>query len=869
MIKKVLIVDDNSTNLYMLETLLKGYGFEVTSAENGKDALNKARLNPPDLIVTDILMPVMDGYALCREWKSDDTLKHIPLVFYTATYIESKDEEFALSLGADLFIIKPQEPDIFMNMLKDVLEEKYTARQAVTKPLGEEMESFRRHNEILFKKLEKKMSDLEIANQKLRISEEKYRLSFQNATDVIYTIDNDLNVLNVSPSVERILGYKPQDFIGRPVSDLGYILTPESFEQMIGDIGLILKGEVIPATIYRFITKDGTIKYGEVSGSPITREGKIIGIISVARDITERKQAEENVTKSEKKYRELYDFLPIPVYEMDLEANIISANRAIYETFRGAEEDLKKGFKIWQILSPEDIDKSNKNVQRLLKGQQIEGTEYTLMRLDGSVFPAIVISSVIYSDGKPVGLRGAIIDITERKRAEEALRFSNVILSTQQETTHDGILVVDPEGKIISYNQRFTDMWGIPSYVLETQSDELAIQSILGKLADPKQFLAEVRRLYDNINATSDDEIPLVDGRLFDRHSAPMIGKDGKHYGRVWYFRDITERKRAEDSLRKSEARFRSYFELPLVGIAITSPEKGWLEVNDRLSDILGYSIQELKDMNWSELTHPDDLDADVRQFNRILAGEIDSYVMDKRFIRKNGDVIWTNLAAGCVRKRDGAVDYFVAVLEDITARKESVERIRRALGATVSAIAVTVETRDPYTAGHQRRVSDLARAIATEMNLPTDKIDGIRTAAVIHDIGKISVPAEILTKPTKLTDLEFGIIKTHAQSGYDILKDIEFPWPIARMVLEHHERMNGSGYPNRLLAEETLLESRILSVADVVESMASHRPYRASLGIDAALKEIEKNKGTLFDANVVDACLRIFRENRYQLKQT
>jgi PAS domain S-box-containing protein len=160
-------------------------------------------------------------------------------------------------------------------------------------PLGEEMEFFRRHNEILFKKLEKKMSDLEIANQKSRISEERYRLSFENATDVSYTIDNDLNVLNVSPSVERILGYKPQDFIGHPVSDLGYILTQESFEQIIADISLVLKGEIIPAAIYRFIAKDGTIKYGEVSGSPVMREGKIIGIISIARDITDRKQAED------------------------------------------------------------------------------------------------------------------------------------------------------------------------------------------------------------------------------------------------------------------------------------------------------------------------------------------------------------------------------------------------------------------------------------------------------------------------------------------------------------------------------------------------------------------------------------------------
>ena len=154
-------------------------------------------------------------------------------------------------------------------------------------------------------------------------------------------------------------------------------------------------------------------------------------------------------------------------------------------------------------------------------------------------------------------------------------------------------------------------------------------------------------------------------------------------------------------------------------------------------------------------------------------------------------------------------------------------------------------------------------------MNLPTDQIDGIRMAGTIHDLGKISVPAEILSKPSELTDLEFGIIKTHAQSGYDILKDVEFPWPIARMVLEHHERVDGSGYPKGLVAEETLLESRIMAVADVVESMASHRPYRPAFGIDLALNEIENNKGTLYDTGVVDACLRIFKENGYQLKGT
>jgi len=223
-------------------------------------------------------------------------------------------------------------------------------------------------------------------------------------------------------------------------------------------------------------------------------------------------------------------------------------------------------------------------------------------------------------------------------------------------------------------------------------------------------------------------------------------------------------------------------------------------------------------------------------------------------------------MAAGCVRKKDGAVDYFVVLLEDITERKESVNRLRKSLGATIQAMAVTVEARDPYTAGHQHRVADLARSIAAELGLPADQIDGIGMAATIHDLGKISVPAELLSMPRKLTDIEFSLIKTHSRSGYDILKDIEFPWPIARIILEHHERMNGSGYPQGLRGDNILIESRIISVADVVESMASHRPYRASLGIDAALEEIGKYSGILYDDNVVDACLRLFRDKGFQL---
>ena len=176
------------------------------------------------------------------------------------------------------------------------------------------------------------------------------------------------------------------------------------------------------------------------------------------------------------------------------------------------------------------------------------------------------------------------------------------------------------------------------------------------------------------------------------------------------------------------------------------------------------------------------------------------------------------------------------------------------------------VESRDPYTAGHQIRSANLARNIATEMGLSLEKIEGIRIAGTIHDIGKLSIPAEILSKPTKLSEIEFSLIKEHARRGFEMLKNVESPWPLAEIVYQHHERMDGSGYPRNLKGEEILIEARILTVADVVEAMASHRPYRPGLGIDAAIEEISKERGILYDPEVVDACVKLFQEKRHSL---
>jgi len=226
------------------------------------------------------------------------------------------------------------------------------------------------------------------------------------------------------------------------------------------------------------------------------------------------------------------------------------------------------------------------------------------------------------------------------------------------------------------------------------------------------------------------------------------------------------------------------------------------------------------------------------------------------------------------LKNPEGEVIGIVGAIRDITERKKSEEKLQKSyeslkktLNDAINTMVKIVELRDPYTAGHQQKVADLATAIAGEMKFDDTQIDQLRTAAVIHDIGKIYVPSDILSKPGKLTAIELSLIRTHAQNGYDIVQGMDFPGAVAETILQHHERLDGSGYPNGLKAEDTLMKAKILAVADVVEAMSSHRPYRAALGIDKALEEISKNRGKIYDPDVVDACLELFNCGRFQFK--
>jgi PAS domain S-box-containing protein len=361
-------------------------------------------------------------------------------------------------------------------------------------------------------------------------------------------------------------------------------------------------------------------------------------------------------------------------------------------------------------------------------------------------------------------------------------------------------------------------------------------------------------------------QITRKDGAKRHIEGSLSLKKDlsGKSTGFRVIARDITERRQAEE-------KFHKIFMTTPDCIAITRMKDGLIiDVNMGFEEITGWKRSHAigrttYDINlWNDTADRDFTINELTSGRDILHNEF-------KFRRSDGTV-----RAGIYSARSINInneECLIFILQDITERRRVYEELNRTLdilrkgiSTTIQVMISAIEMRDPYTAGHQKKSADVARAIATEMGFASERIDGIRMAGTIHDIGKLSIPAEILSKPTKLTDIEYSLIKEHSISGYEMLKDIESPWPLAEIVYQHHERMDGTGYPRKLKGDEIIMEARIIAVADVVEAMASHRPYRASLGIEAALEEIEKNKGILYDDVVVDACLRLFRHKGFHL---
>jgi PAS domain S-box-containing protein len=330
-------------------------------------------------------------------------------------------------------------------------------------------------------------------------------------------------------------------------------------------------------------------------------------------------------------------------------------------------------------------------------------------------------------------------------------------------------------------------------------------------------------------------------------------------------------RKKAEQALLESEAKFRALVESTSDWIWEVDEHGKYTYSSPQVYDLLGYSADEVLGKSPLDFMTAEEARKYSEQISTIAAQRQHFHLLENANLHKDGGEVFLEASGTPMLDSKGNLKGYRGINRDITERKEAekerratAEKLEKTLLQTIEAVAATLEARDPYTAGHQRRVAALARAIATEMGLSKSKISGIYLAALIHDLGKISVPAEILNKPGKLNDVEFELIKNHSQTGFDIIKDIVFPSPIAQMVLQHHERLDGSGYPQHLKGNQLLIESKILAVADVVEAMTSYRPYRPGLGLEAAMREIGENRGVIYDAKVVDTCLDLFRENKF-----
>ncbi len=583
-------------------------------------------------------------------------------------------------------------------------------------------------------------------NEELRKSEEKYRLIAENTADLIAVVDMNLRFTYISPSIMRTHGFTVEEAMNMT---LNQFMPPESLQFLLTlfeeEMKLEASGTADPGRIrileFEEYKKDGSIIWLESSiSAQRDKENKPIGILTVNRDITDRKKAEKELINSEEKFRTLAESSAFAIM-MHRGDHWIYANRAAEEISGYTEAELCS-MHFWDIAHPDYKD--------LIK-------ERGFSRQQGKALPRAYEFKIIAKDG------------TEKW--------------------------VSLSGNPIRYEDKPTAL----------------------------------------ISVT-----------------------------------DITERKITEAALKESEIKYRRIFE-SFEDVYYQTDENGIIRVlSPSVYRLTGWSPDELIGKPASDIyVRPDDREKLLAELSK------NGFLRDYEVLmkKKDGTQTYESLTANVLTDPDGRPCGIAGTLRDITERKQAekerqqnFERMRKALRATVQSISLTVEMKDPYTSGHQQRVADLARAIAAEMGLSTDRQEFIHTASAIHDIGKISIPSAILSKPTNLNDLEFRLIKTHCQSGYDILKDIEFPWPVAEVVLQHHERMNGSGYPQGLKGDDILLEARILAIADVVEAIAFHRPYRPSLGTTFALEEISQNKGILYDADAVDACLILFLEKSYTL---
>ena len=466
--------------------------------------------------------------------------------------------------------------------------------------------------------------------------------------------------------------------------------------------------------------------------------------------------------------------------------------------------------------------------------------------------------------------KGSFKNFTERKQAEKALAESEEKYRTVFKNTGTATVIIKENMTISLANTRFETLSGYTKEEIENKMKwtDFVIPEDLEKM---KKY--HIARRKAGEKAPTEYEFRLIDKKGNIRDIFLKIGMIPNTKKSIASLMDTTERKKAEQNIKSAKDELQMIMDSVPAIIFYKDTEGRIIRANKAMADSLKIPIKDIVGKTTEEL-FPKEQAEKMRKDDKevIISGK------PKRDIIESYDTPegarWSLTDKIPYRDKKGKITGVISLSKDITVQrkseeelKQSYQRLKKTLDASIDTMSRMIEAKDPYTSGHQHRVCQLAVSLARELGLSPDKIEGIRIASLIHDIGKIGLPTEILSKPGKLYDIEFSLIKDHSRIGYDILKAIDFSYPVANIVLQHHERLDGSGYPNNLKGDKILLEAKIIGIADVVEAMSSFRPYRPAKGIDAALEEITQNRGILYDPEVVDVCLKLFQEKGFKFK--
>ncbi len=666
---------------------------------------------------------------------------------------------------------------------------------------------------------------------------------------ILWDDTEDWSVEFVSANMDRF-GYTTEDFIRGDIC-FDDLIAAEDRERICAEIkAASCAGMDEWQQDYRLVTADGELRWVS-NRTSIRRDdnGAITHYESIVLDTTEIRVSQIELERFQRMIASAEDLLAL----VDQDYRYVSVNRRYAEAFDRSEKQVI-GMQVSEVVGDSLFrDFIKAKLDQCLAGESVRYQEWHALPSKGRRF-----LDVSYSPScEPVAaVVVAARDITELHTTHLALRGSEERYRTVVESVRDSIIVFQDD-KQVYCNRRASKLTGL-------SLEELANTDVLS-LVHPEDA-ESLKALCQQVMA-GEVSHSKFHARLFHKSGA-VRWTDGIATGPIAWnggqagllvLQDLTDKRAAEEALRNSEYQFNQSFNVTAMPSCIVDISTGMTcDVNDRFVSLFGYSRKVLRGGNFLQKN----LAVSNQESDKLIAtlrdkGSVRDYPL---LMRRKGGELLSLLVSACRIHGDCDDRFLVSFLDTSELRLEE-QKLFDSLVQTVHAIARLLEHRDPYTSGHMSRVAELTVAIAQRLGLSTTRIEGLRFAAEIHDVGKIYVPAEILNRPGHISEVELEMIKTHTQVGYEIVKDIDFPWPIANVIHQHHERLDGSGYPRGLRGEEICEEAQILAVADTVEAMSSHRPYRSALPLEVALQTIEQDRGTKLNADAVDACLSLFQE--------